>query len=266
MFDLQAIRADLQTIAARAGEAVMPFFNQPHQETIKSNLYDVVTEGDKASEAVIVPALQAAYPEWGIISEEGAAAGENPDAQYFWHIDPIDGTTNFATNLPLFAISIALADRALQPLVGVVYNPVYREMFSAARGFGATLNGAPIHVTTTDALNRAVLSTGFSYQRHTVADNNLAAWETMLMQARDLRRLGSAATDLAWVAAGRLDGYWERYLHSWDLMAGILLVREAGGRVSDYSGETEQLVASEALVATNGQLHEAVLEILNNPR
>lgn len=262
--DLQSIRTAAEAIAVRAGEAVIPFFNQPHQEVTKSNIYDVVTEGDKASEAVIIPALQAAFPDYGIVSEEGGVGLVAPeDAEYSWHIDPIDGTTNFAANLPLFGISIALADRNLNPVVGVVYSPIYREMYSAAKGFGATLNGQPIHVTQTTALNRAVMSTGFSYHRHTVADNNLKAWETMLMNVRDMRRFGAASLDLCFVAAGRLDGYWERYLHSWDCLAGILCITEAGGKVTDYNGGTEQLYGGDSLVATNGLLHDEVLRLLN---
>lgn len=262
--DLLSIRAAVEAVAVRAGDAIMPYFNQPHQEVIKSNIFDVVTEGDKAAEAVIIPALLEAYPQYGIVSEEGGV-GQVPadEAEYCWYIDPIDGTTNFATNLPMFAVSIALADRDLNPLVGVVYNPVYGEMFSAAKGCGATLNGKPIHVTTTSALNRAVLSTGFSYQRHTNEDNNLRAWEAMLMSARDMRRFGSAALDLCFVAAGRLDGYWERYLHSWDCLAALLCVTEAGGRISDYSGGSAKLLTGEEVVGTNGLLHDEVLRVLN---
>ena len=193
------------------------------------------------------------------------AAGSDTDAaaEYAWYVDPIDGTTNFASNLPFFSVSIALAGRDLVPLVGVVYNPVYGEMFSAARGFGATFNGRPIHVTGTAELSRAVLSTGFSYDRHTAAYNNLAQWEAMLMEARDMRRFGSAALDLAFVAAGRLDGYWERPLHSWDCLAGLLLVEEAGGQTSDYSGGKANLYSGAEVVATNGLLHDRVLAVLN---
>jgi myo-inositol-1(or 4)-monophosphatase len=263
--DLQNIRTATEVIAVRAGEAVMPYFNQPHQEIIKSSVYDVVTEGDKAAEAVIIPALVEMFPRYGIMSEEGGSGLVAADeAEYCWYIDPIDGTTNFATNLPFFSISIALADRALNPLVGVVYNPVYREMFSAAKGYGATLNGQPIRVTRTDALNRAVFSTGFSYNRHTIPDNNLHEFETMLMASRDMRRFGSAALDLCFVAAGRLDGYWEKHIHSWDCLAGILCVTEAGGRATDYSGGEARLLTGEELVATNRLLHDEVLRILNS--
>jgi myo-inositol-1(or 4)-monophosphatase len=263
--DLQNIRATAETIAVRAGETAMLFFNQSHQEIVKTNIYDVVTEGDKAAEAVIIPALQQSFPQHGISSEEGGVGlVATDDADHCWYVDPIDGTTNFANNLPFFSVSMALADRALNPLVGVVYNPVSRELFSAAKGCGATLNGNPIRVTRLDALNRAVLSTGFSYDRHTQPDNNLRAWEAMLMAARDMRRFGSAALDLCFVAAGRLDGFWERYIHSWDCLAGILCVTEADGKATDYGGGTAKLLTGEEVVATNGLLHEDVLRVLHS--
>jgi myo-inositol-1(or 4)-monophosphatase len=261
--DLQTLRASLETVARDAGAAVMQYFDQPHQEIIKSNIYDVVTEGDKASEAVIVPALRALTPEIPIFSEEGGGGASDQTAEYRWYVDPIDGTTNFANNLPLFSVSIALAARDLTPLVGVVYNPVYQEMFSAARGFGATLNGRALYVSRQADLSRCVLSSGFPYHRHDLADNNLPQWEAMLMQARDLRRLGSAALDLAFVAAGRLDGFWEKHINSWDCLAGILLIQEAGGRVTDYSGGTERAYTGAEIVSSNGLIHARMLDVLN---
>ncbi len=264
--DLQAIRTAVEAVAREAGAEVMQHYNQPHQETIKANIYDVVTEGDKASEAVIVRQLQDAFPQYPILSEEGGGADAgSASADYAWHVDPIDGTTNFANNIPFFSISIALAARDLTPVVGVVYNPVYDEMYSAARGFGATFNGQAMHVTQTGDLSRAVLGSGFTTNRHTVADNNIAQWDAMLLVVRDLRRFGSAALDLAFVAAGRLDGFWETYINSWDCLAGLLLVQEAGGTTSDYSGATTNLYTGRALVATNGLLHDGVLAVLNQP-
>lgn len=263
ILDLQTIRADVEAIARRAGAAMMVYFDQPHQEIIKGNINDVVTEGDKASEAVIVPALRAAYPDFAIVSEESGADANVNEAEYAWYIDPLDGTTNFATNFPFFSVSIALADRDKVPLVGVVYNPVYNEMFSAARGFGATLNGRPLRVSANDDLRRCVLATGFPYLRHTMADNNLREWNAMLMAARDLRRMGSAALDLCFVAAGRLDGFWEKHINSWDCLAGLLAVTEAGGTISDYDGGTEQLYTGKAIIATNGRIHEAVKGIVS---
>ncbi len=263
--DLQAIRAAVEAIARAAGAAAMQFYDQPHQETLKDTIYDVVTEGDKASEAVIVRLLREQFPQYPILSEEGGGAGGARDGDYFWHVDPIDGTTNYANNIPFFSISIALAARNLAPVVGVVYNPVYDELYSAARGFGATFNGRAIHVTQTVDLSRAVLGSGFTTHRHAVADNNLPQWSTMLMEVRDLRRFGSAALDLAFVAAGKLDGFWETRLNSWDCLAGILLVQEAGGTTTDYLGGTAQLYSGREVVATNGQIHNRVLSILNHP-
>ncbi|MFN8564697.1 MAG: inositol monophosphatase family protein [Anaerolineae bacterium] len=260
--DFQATRTAVEGIARQAGAAVMQYYGQAHHETIKSNIYDVVTEGDHASEAVIVPALRDLFPAYPIISEEGGGGDDNASAEYAWYVDPVDGTTNFANNIPFFSVSIALAARDLTPVVGVVYNPVSGELFSAARGFGASLNGTPIHVARLAALSRAVLSSGFPTQRHTLADNNIHQWTTMLMEVRDLRRFGSAALELAFVAAGRLDGFWERHIHSWDCLAGLLMVQEAGGRTSDYDGGVDALYTGASIVATNGLIHDEVLAVL----
>ena len=264
MLDLQAVRAVAEQAALRGGEVVMPLFNQPHNESTKANIYDVVTEGDKAVEAAIIPFLREAYPQFGIVSEEGGGA-DFETGDYAWHIDPIDGTTNFANNIPFFSISIALADRALNPVVGVVYNPVNREMFSAAHGQGATLNGMPIHASRLSDMNRAVMATGFSTRRHTLPEevNNLREFREMLWRVRDLRRFGSAALELAFVACGRLDGFWERHMNSWDVLGGVMLILEAGGAVSDYSGGMDQLLRGREVVASNGLLHAEILAVLN---
>jgi myo-inositol-1(or 4)-monophosphatase len=266
--DLVAIRQAAEAIAIRAGETILDHLNQPHQEMTKTSVFDVVTEGDTAAEQVIVAGLRELTPDVAIVTEESgllsaSAQGQGEVHGLQWHIDPIDGTTNFAIGLPFFCVSLALADHTLQPLIGVVYDPVARELFSAARGLGAALNGSPIHVTTTETLERAVVSTGFSYNRHLTPDNNLAQWGAMLMRVRGLRRLGSAALELAYVAAGRLDAFWEKYIQSWDCLAGLLLVAEAGGRISDYSGGSERLYSGEQVVASNGRLHDALLEVLN---
>lgn len=265
MFDLHAARRTLESIIIQAGDVVMSYYNQPHTEEVKSMIDDVVTEGDKASEAAIVPALLHHFPHLPIISEEGGInPGADASAHYTWYIDPIDGTTNFAANLPFFSVSIALAEtETMRPVLGAVYNPVYRELFSAVDGGGATFNGTPIHVTRTETLRRSVMSTGFPYQRRTLADNNLRQWEAMLMEVRDMRRFGSAALDSAFVGAGRLDAYWEKHINSWDCLAGIVIAIEAGGRASDYSGGTARLYTGEELVVSNGILHDALLDVLN---
>ncbi len=265
IYDLQAMRLDAEHIAQAAGAVIRQHFNQPHEETIKSNIFDVVTEGDKASEAVILAELHRLYPTVAIVSEEGG--GELTNSEYCWFIDPIDGTTNFANNIPFFSVSIGLAETATRlPVVGAVLNPITGELFSAAKGHGATLNGQPIQVSKADNLNRTVFASGFAYARQTAEDNNLRAWEAMLMHVRDLRRMGSAALDLCYVAAGRFDGYWERYINSWDVSAGLAILYEAGGTASDYSGSTEKLYTGNEVVATNGLLHKATLQILNSVR
>ncbi|KXK13921.1 MAG: inositol-phosphate phosphatase [Chloroflexi bacterium OLB15] len=259
--DLSAIRAYAEQTAVLAGETAMRYFRQPQKIDTKRNIRDVVTEGDKASEGVILPRLREAYPQFGIMSEESGLK-DVPDAEYFWHVDPIDGTTNFAAGLPHFSISIALADLAKRPLVGVVYDPCYKELFSAARGLGATLNGTAIHASGTPVLEQALLSSGFSVDRNGREIGNLSLWHDMLLHCRDLRRLGSAALDLAYVGAGRLDGYWERGLNSWDILAGILVAQEAGGRVTDYHGGEADLYGRGEVAATNGHIHAEVLAVM----
>jgi myo-inositol-1(or 4)-monophosphatase len=263
--DLQTTRAIAIQIAQRAGDTLMQFYDKPHQEATKSNRFDLVTEGDKASEKVILQGLREHFPEHHIFSEESGAMGAPANrAECFWYVDPVDGTTNYASNLPFFSVSIAMADRQMRPLVGVVYNPVYKEMYSAARGFGATMNGKTLQVTSTPVLERAVLISGFPYDRQTNPNNNLREWAEFLMRSRDLRRFGSSALDLCFVASGRADGYWENSLHAWDALAGILCVSEAGGQVSDYSGGTNHLYAGGEIevVASNGRLHHQMLSVL----
>jgi len=263
--DLQKVRATAESIARDAGEVLMRHWMKPHTEVTKKNIYDIVTDGDKASEAVIVAALREAFPDHHIVSEEGGGTDLSAhEADYYWYIDPIDGTTNFAHNLPHFSISIALAGRDRVPLVGVVLNPVTGEMFSAARGHGATLGGEPIRVTNTPALDQALLATGFSTDKQAALEA-IAHWRAMIARARDLRRLGSAALDLCYVACGRLDGFWESDIHGWDVQAGILIVDEAGGKTSDYSGGTEKLYTGKEVLASNGHIHEAMLDVLRQP-
>lgn len=264
--NLQVIRGTATGIAQQAAMALMPYFNQPHHENTKSTGYDIVTEGDLASEKVIVAALQDAFPDHYIVSEEGGGSDKSTaEAEYFWYIDPIDGTSNFANNIPLFSICLALADRDKNPLVGIIYNPVHNEMFSAALGHGATLNGRAISVSGTQTLDQAILCTGFPYHKATSADNNLSRWNAFLPQVRGLRRLGSAALDMAWVACGRLDGYWEGWLNPWDCLGGILLIREAGGTVTDYDGSSDGLTG-DTIIASNGHLHQQIYEVIASTR
>lgn len=264
--NLPLIRDTVETIARDAGTVLMSFFDKPHQERAKSSAIDIVTEGDTASEAVIIPALLANFPDYAIVSEEGGGTS-NQDADYCWYIDPLDGTSNYASNIPFFSVSIGLADRDKRPLVGVVYDPFAGQLFSAARGYGATLNGKTLNISETLNLGDAMLCTGFPYNSATNPDNNIREWESLTKQVRGLRRFGSVALELSFVAAGRFDGLWEQRLNPWDVMAGVLLVQEAGGVVTDYNGEDSDLVyQGKQVVASNGHLHEALVEALNTVR
>ncbi len=221
---------------------------------------DIVTEVDEASERLIRSRIQENFPDHQILGEEGGATDSGSKSPYRWIIDPLDGTTNFAHGYPFFCVSIGLEVDGVSRL-GVVYTPVFDEMFVAELGAGAFLNGARMTVSPTDALIRSLLSTGFNYDRDLVRQN-LPHWEQFLFGTQALRRDGSAALNLCFVAAGRFDGYWEIGLKPWDAAAGVLMVREAGGRVTGFSGDAHRLTDLN-LVASNGNLHQAMLDVLN---
>ncbi len=264
MIDLQQAQAAATEIARQAGQVLMTYYRRPHTEATKASVFDIVTEADTAIEALIRPALLRAFPGHHVVGEEGGGSGAPAaDADYLWYVDPIDGTINFAHDLPFFCVSLAMTDRNQVPLVGVVFNPVTDELYSAAQGFGATLNGEPIHVRATPDLSSALLVTGFSAVPEEAA-LNADAWMALMPLARGLRRFGAAALDLCYVASGRVDGFWEPSLHPWDILGGIIVVREAGGTVTDYAGgESSRLYSGEQIVATNGPIHQAVLEVFN---
>ena len=255
---------EIETIIRGAGEIVMRHFARPVATSLKSSRIDVVTEADKESEAFIVTELMKRFPGHHIVGEEGGGQGaEAGEAEYHWFVDPIDGTVNFASKLPHFCISIALATAGREPLLGLVYDPTRNELFAATRGGGATLNGRALRVTETAELVDAVITSGFPYDKHTNPDNNLKEWAAFLVKIRGERRLGSAALDLCYVGAGRLDGYWEKDLKPYDAMAGMLIAREAGGLVTDYAGgEFPQREDRGRYVASNGRLHAEMLRVL----
>lgn len=256
---------DVVAIARGAGEIILRHFAARIPISArKTTRSDVVTAADTETEAYIVRELQARFPTHHIVGEEGGGQGAPAArADYHWFVDPIDGTVNFAAKLPHFCTSIALATADRQPLLGVVHDPTRGEIFTSVRGGGAHLNGVALHVTDTANLNDAVVSTGFPYDKHTNPDNNLREWTAFLKHIRGERRLGAAALDLAYVAAGRLDGYWEKDLKPYDALAGMLLVREAGGTVTDYAGDpTPQRLDRGRYVASNGHLHAAMLGVL----
>lgn len=268
--DLLAVRAIAAEIARAAGAVLMEKYDQPHQQRTKKTVTDIVTEGDTASEAVVLAGLTRHFPHHHIVSEEGGGVGIGrplDQAEYVWYIDPLDGTSNYANNLPLFSVSIGLADRDMNPLVGVVYHPFTGELYTASKGGGATMNDRPLRVSSTDTLQNAMLCSGFPYDSFSNPDNNLREWGEFTKRTRGLRRFGSIAMELSYVAAGRLEGVWEGSINSWDVMAGIVLVREAGGRVTDYSGqESHTLYHGKQIAASNGLIHQEMLDLLAEVR
>ena len=257
---------DMRQIARDAGEIIMSAYHQPVAEVTKSSDVDIVTETDKAVEVHIVSQIHAKYPGHHIVGEEGGGMGAPRDsASYLWFVDPIDGTTNFANKIPFFSVSLALTDAELNPLVGVVYHPSLDELFHAIRGEGAYLNDDVIQVSQTDNLLQAVIVSGFGYDKRTSTDNNIAEWAAFVTQTRGVRRMGSAALDCCYVACGRFDGYWERKLSQWDIMAGSLIVHESGGLVTDYQGTPFPFgdPAGKYLM-TNAKIHVDMQDILES--
>ena len=216
---------------------------------------DLVTEADKLAEAEVLQVLKRHLPQHQILAEESGALG-NTDSEYLWAIDPLDGTTNYAHGLPIAATSVGLIINGV-PTVGAVYNPFSDELFRAATGLGATCNRRSIHVSSTSELSQSLLITGFAYDRRETADNNYAEFCHLTHLTQGVRRLGSASLDLTGVACGRLDGYWERGLQPWDIAAGIVILQEAGGKVTSYDGSPLDL-ASGRIMATNSLIHDAL--------
>jgi myo-inositol-1(or 4)-monophosphatase len=219
---------------------------------------DLITEADHASEALILKRIRAAYPDCAILSEEsGASANASPR---LWIADPLDGTTNFAHGLPIFCVTLALMVNDVIE-VGATYDPIYDELYTAQRGQGAYLNGERLHVSAAPALDKALLVTGFPYDRRTNPHNNIRQFADFSLRAQGVLRLGSAALDLGAVAAGRLDGYWEFKINPWDIAAGVLLVTEAGGQVTAPDGSPLDLFARR-VVASNGLIQAEMLDLL----
>jgi myo-inositol-1(or 4)-monophosphatase len=247
----------IEGIARQAGAVLKDGYgNVRHIQ--QKGVIDLVTEFDKRSEEIIISSIQQEFPDHAILAEE---SGRNQTtSEYQWVIDPLDGTTNFAHGIPIFSVSIALLKNNT-PTVGVAYDPFRDEMFSAALGMGATLNKQPIHVSSRSDLGQAVLSTGFPYDLRTNPQNNFAQFVQFQLRTQAVRHLGSAALDCAWTALGRLDGYWEFGVKPWDVGAGALIVREAGGRVTSIDGE-EDFLSSDSILVSNGLLHEQMLLVL----
>ena len=244
--------------ARAAGRLLREHVDEPRRIAYKGRPTDLVTEMDGRAEALIVERLRRAFPDDAILAEElGAAPG--PSGRR-WLVDPLDGTTNYAHGLPIFAVSVAL-EREGRVELAVAYDPTRDELFVAERGAGATLNDVPLAVSGTATLGESLLVTGFPYDIRTTTDTNLPEYAAFSVRARAVRRLGSAVLDLAYVAAGRFDGYWELRLGPWDVAAGVLLVEEAGGRVTDLEEGPLDLDAPR-VVASNGLVHPELLTVL----
>lgn len=269
---------DLARVAAAlardAGQLIRTRYDAPRTIATKSVSVDLVTDTDRAAERRILDGLRDAYPDHAVLAEETGAIDGPPDGpEICWVIDPLDGTTNFAHGVPHFAVSVAavalpadgsrasaLDARRAQPLAGAVYDPMRDELFVAHEGGTTTLNDCPVTVSLESELGSSLLATGFPYDRREHADFYLEYWRALMVAARDVRRVGAAALDLAWVACGRMDAFWEWRLKPWDVAAGALLVRCAGGRVTDFAGGEPGIDAAQTL-ASNGRIHPRLLEV-----
>lgn len=254
------------TTAREAGQYLLEGYESGFQIEYKKTDIDLVTEYDRNTEKLIIERIRSAYPDHKIVGEEGGDMG-NLASPYQWYVDPIDGTTNFAHGVPYFSVSIALYLNET-PIAGVVYDPSRDECFAGARGYGAHLIRKgdmvrPLRVSQADTLRRSLIATGFPYDRYTSDWDNLAEVSRVVKQVQGLRRAGSAALDLAYVAAGRFDGFWEYKINMYDVAAGVLLVQEAGGLVSNLpDGASFEPRAPLHLVASNHLIHKPLKEML----
>lgn len=235
------------------------YFQGEFKISSKDGKNDLVTEADHASEKAIFEVIKEDYPDHYLLSEEAGAI--TMDSSYKWIIDPIDGTVNFAHGLPLCCVSIGLEQDG-EIILGAVYNPFIKEFFFAQRGYGATLNDKKISVSSETSVAKSCLVTGFPYSYLDQPNGPLEVFSKLIRAAVPVRRLGSAAIDLCWVAAGRFDGFYEHKLNAWDSAAGFLIVEEAGGRVSDFNGDKYSPYQPH-IIATNGKIHDELVDVVN---
>lgn len=244
--------------AARNAGAIVEEYARKGFRVEHKDAVNLVTDADTRAEQVIVEAIRRAFPDHQILAEERGQAGST--SPHKWVIDPLDGTTNFAHGFPAYCVSIGVEYQG-RCILGVVFDPTRQELFAAEAGGGAFLNGTPLRVSRASRLDAALLVTGFAYDIRESEQNNLDHFARFALRAQGIRRTGTAALDLCYVAAGRFDGFWELKLHPWDTAAGSVILLEAGGRLSDLSGGSFSIYGKE-LVASNGLVHEEMLEVL----
>jgi myo-inositol-1(or 4)-monophosphatase len=255
--DLEHVHSVAISAAFKGAHVLRTHLGKISQINKKGDI-DLVTEADLESEKQIISAIQRAYPDHSILAEESGSNKTNSELR--WIIDPLDGTTNYAHQLPIFTISIAFAAKD-EILTGIVLNPISAELFSAIKGCGAQLNGRPIKVSSTEKVSQSLLVTGFPYNVKELFDMIMARYSRCLWAARGIRRLGSAALDLCYVACGRFDGFWEQGLKPWDTAAGALIATEAGACITDFANQPF-MIESKHILATNGRIHKEMLTIL----
>jgi myo-inositol-1(or 4)-monophosphatase len=260
-FDLQDVLPFLFRVTAEAGDVLLSYFNKDFRIDLKDTREegtDIVTDADRASEEIILSAIRKEFPDHDILTEETRT--EIRGSSWLWVVDPLDGTVNFAHGYPVFSVSIALLENG-RIVAGIVHDPLKKETFYAIRDGGAFLTGDSIKVSGAKRLRESILATGFPYDKAYHPDNNIAEFSRVLPHVQGLRRGGSAALDLAYVSCGRLDGFWELKLKPWDMAAGMLLIEEAGGRVTDRAGKPTDIHAY-CVVASNGLIHDVLLGLL----
>lgn len=257
MSDFLKLAMDL---ARAAGAVQMEHLHEVHKIEFKDKK-NLVTEVDKQCERLIVDGVRAQFSDHDVLGEEGE--GERKESDYCWIIDPLDGTTNYTHQFPFFDVSIGLSNKG-EIICGVIYDPSRDELFAAEKGKGARLGGKPIHVSKTTHLKDALMATGFAYVDHeSPRVGNVDEFEAFVKSAQAVRRPGAAAIDLAYLACGRLDGFWEPNLKPWDMAAGALIITEAGGKLSSYDGSDFDLYGTN-IVASNGLVHGEIIEVLTN--
>lgn len=259
---MQKVKQTLIQATKEAGAIIQQYFQGTFFIKNKEGINNLVTEVDMLAEAKIVEIIKRKFPDHTIISEEVASEDNNSD--YKWIIDPIDGTVNFAHGIPICCVSIGFSHKDILQF-GAVYNPMLNELFFAEKGQGASLNGIPISVSTKSDFRKACLVTGFPYKWPDNNEHPIKVFERFVMQGLPVRRLGSAAIDLCWVACGRFDGFWEYNLNPWDLAAGYLIVEEAGGKITNFEGHPYSVFDKQTL-ATNGLIHDEMIGLIKNKK